>query len=150
MKELKIEMNIPIESIEEILITAMEGGSNYWYIMDGEQEQHCRSWLSEEIKAGRLERNDKIHYKWMDAMFQGCPHKISIYDVEEANEEGEELSELEPLGYLTMDSIAEGLELAQQDYSEEFSQHIPSYNDGDGDSADVLFQLMVMGEVAYG
>ena len=148
MKELKIEMNIPIESIEEILITAMEGGSNYWYIMDG--EQHCRSWLSEEIKSGRLERNDKIHYKWMDAMFQGCPHKISIYDVEEANEEGEELSELEPLGYLTMDSIAEGLELAQQDYSEEFSQHIPSYNDGDGDSADVLFQLMVMGEVAYG
>ena len=108
MKELKIEMNIPIESIEEILITAMEGGSNYWYIMDGEQEQHCISWLSEEIKAGRLERNDKIHYKWMDAMFQGCPHKISIYDVEEANE------------------------------------------DGDGDSADVLFQLMVMGEVAYG
>lgn len=148
MKELKIEMNIPIESIEEILITAMEGGSNYWYIMDG--EQHCRSWLSEEIKSGRLERNDKIHYKWMDAMFQGCPHKISIYDVEEANEEGEELSELEPLGYLTMDSIAEGLELAQQDYSEEFSQHIPSYNDGDGDSADVLFQLMVMGDVAYG
>ena len=148
MKELKIEMNIPIESIEEILITAMEGGSNYWYIMDG--EQHCRSWLSEEIKSGRLERNDKIHYKWMDAMFQGCPHKISIYDVEEANEEGEELSELEPLGYLTMDSIAEGLKLAQQDYSEEFSQHIPSYNDGDGDSADVLFQLMVMGEVAYG
>ena len=148
MKELKIEMNIPIESIEEILITAMEGGSNYWYIMDG--EQHCRSWLSEEIKSGRLERNDKIHYKWMDAMFQGCPHKISIYDVEEANEEGEELSELEPLGYLTMDSIAEGLKLAQQDYSEEFSQHIPSYNDGDGDSADVLFQLMVMGDVAYG
>ena len=49
-----------------------------------------------------------------------------------------------------MDSIAEGLELAQQDYSEEFSQHIPSYNDGDGDSADVLFQLMVMGDVAYG
>ena len=148
MKELKIEMNIPIESIEEILITAMEGGSNYWYIMDG--EQHCRSWLSEEIKSGRLERNDKIHYKWMDAMFQGCPHKISIYDVEEANEEDEELSELEPLGYLTMDSIAEGLKLAQQDYSEEFSQHIPSYNDGDGDSADVLFQLMVMGDVAYG
>ena len=148
MKDLKIEMNITIESIEEILITAMEGGSNYWYIMDG--EQHCLSWLNEEIKDGRLERNNKIHYKWMDAMFQGCPHKISIYDVEEANEEGEELSDLEPLGYLTMDTIAKGLELAQQDYSEEFSQHIPNYNNGDGDSADVLFQLMVMGDVAYG
>ena len=69
---------------------------------------------------------------------------------EEADEEGEELSDLEPLGYLTMDTIAKGLELAQQDYSEEFSQHIPNYNNGDGDSADVLFQLMVMGDVAYG
>ena len=148
MKDLKIEVKVPMEAIEEVLITALEGGSNYWYFMDG--QSHCHYWLSQEIKAGRLERNESIHYKWMDAMFQGCPHKISIYDAEEVHEADEELSELEPLGYLTMESIAKGLKLAQEDYSEQFSQHIPEYNDGDGDSADVLFQLMIMGDIVYG
>jgi len=146
MNDLQIKTRVPFKAIEEILITAMEGGSNYWYFMDGESS--CSHWLDKEIEEGRLKRNEDIHYKWMDAMFQGCPYKISIYDIEEVNEEG--LDDAEVLGYLTMQSIADGLEEAQEKYMEQFSQHVPEYNNGDSVSADVLFQLMVMGGVTYG
>jgi len=79
----------------------------------------------------------------MDAMFKGCPHKIAVYDVEEDEKE-------EPLGYLSMDNIGKGLQLAMRDYPKVYAQHFPEYNDGDVISADVLFQLMVMGDVVYG
>ena len=149
MIDLKIEMNVPIKAIEEVLITALEGGSNYWYYMDG--QDHCEYWLSKEIKEGRLKRNESIHYKWMDAMFQGCPHKIKILDGEETEwGDAEDYDEIEPLGYLTMESIANGLKIASKDYSEQLSQHVPEYNDGDGNSADVLFQLMIMGDIVFG
>ena len=44
MKDLKIEISIPKEAIEEVLITAMEGGSNYWYALNGD-ENRCSTWL---------------------------------------------------------------------------------------------------------
>ena len=118
MKELKIEMNVSIQAIEEILVTAMEGGSNYWYFMDGEDK--LVKWFDEKIDKGELKRDDSIHYKWMDAMFQGCPHKVRI------------------------------LSIASKEYERFFKMHVPDYNDGDIESADVLFQLMVMGDVVYG
>ena len=149
MKELKIEMNVSIQAIEEILVTAMEGGSNYWYFMDGEDK--LVKWFDEKINKGELKRDDSIHYKWMDAMFQGCPHKVRILDGEEAEwGDAEDYDEIEPLGYLTMDTISKGLSIASKEYERFFKMHVPDYNDGDIESADVLFQLMVMGDVVYG
>ena len=140
MRELKIEMNVPIEAIEEVLVTALEGGINYWGCLDGEDLNVLYNWLDEKIKSGELKRDDRVHYGWMDAMFQGCPHKIAVYDIEDD----------ELLGYLSMENIGKGLQLAVEDYPETYAQHFPEYNDGDVMSADVLFQLMVMGDVVYG
>jgi len=149
MKELKIEMNVSIEAIEEILITAMEGGSNYWYFMDGEDK--LVKWLDEKIDKGELNRDNSVHYKWMDAMFQGCPHKVRILDGEEAEwGDAEDYDQIEPLGYLNLESIAKGISLAQETHSRCVNAHIPEYNNGDSDTADVLFQYMVMGDVVYG
>jgi len=146
--EVKMKVNLPIESVEEVLITAIEGGSNYWYFMDGEEKSS--EWLEEQIKEGKLERNESIHYKWMDGLFQGSPHPINIYDIEEVYEYEGEIAECEPIGTLTMDKIKEGLKLAQTQYPKFYAQHFPEYNDGDTISADVLFQLITLGSVVYG
>ena len=71
--------------------------------------------------------------------------EVAVYDLEEMDEE-----DIEPLGYLSMETIGKGVQLAMRDYPRQWAQHFPEYNDGDGDSADVLFQLMVMGDVVYG
>ena len=145
MKDLKIEISIPKEAIEEVLITAMEGGSNYWYALNGD-ESRCSTWLDSQIAKGNLERDKSVHYKWMDAIFQGCPHEISVYDVEELYED----DDAECIGKLSMKSIAKGIALANKDYPKHFSNHFPEYDNGDGHSADVIFQLIVLGEVEYG
>ena len=142
--EMTIKINIPTESLEEMLVTALEGGINYWGCLDGEDISVFHKWFEEKIEAGELKRDENIHYRWMDAMFQGCPYKIAVYDVEEDDEDEE------PLGYLSMENIGKGLQLAMRDYPSVYAQHFPEYDSGDVISADVLFQLMVMGDVVYG
>jgi len=141
--ELKMDVSIPLEAIEEVLVTALEGGIGYWGYLDGEDVDVIIKWFNEKLKSHELNRDSSIHYKWMDAMFKGCPHKIAVYDVEEDENE-------EPLGYLSMENIGKGLQLAMRNYPKIYAQHFPEYNDGDVVSADVLFQLMVMGDVVYG
>ena len=141
--EFKMDVSIPLEAIEEVLVTALEGGINYWGCLDGEDLNVLYDWLDKKITKGELKRDDSVHYGWMDAMFQGCPHKVAVYDVEDDEDE-------EPLGYLSMENIGKGLQLAMRDYPETYAQHFPEYDSGDVISADVLFQLMVMGDVVYG
>tara|TARA_R110002012_G_scaffold10029_1_gene46708 strand:- start:1846 stop:2274 length:429 start_codon:yes stop_codon:yes gene_type:complete len=138
--DFKMDVSIPLEAIEEVLVTALEGGINYWGCLDGEDISVFHKWFEEKIEAGELKRDDSVHYGWMDAMFQGCPHKIAVYDVEDD----------EPLGYLSMENIGKGLQLAMRDYQSVYAQHFPEYDNGDVISADVLFQLMTMGDVVYG
>ena len=142
--EFKMDVSIPLEAIEEVLVTALEGGINYWGCLDGEDISVFHKWFEEKIEAGELKRDENIHYRWMDTMFQGCPYKIAVYDVEEDDEDEE------PLGYLSMENIGKGLQLAMRDYPSVYAQHFPEYDSGDVISADVLFQLMVMGDVVYG
>ena len=144
--DFKMDVSIPLEAIEEVLVTALEGGINYWGCLDGEDISVFHKWFEEKIEAGELKRDDSVHYGWMDAMFQGCPESIIVYDVEE---DGEEYCD-EPLGYLNLKTIAKGLQLAMEDYPEVYAQHFPEYDNGDVVSADVLFQLMVMGDIVYG
>jgi len=150
MKTLQVEMkvNLPIESVEEVLITAMEGGSNYWYYMD--EQKKSSDWLEEQIKVGNLKRNESLHFKWLDGLIQGSPYPIKIYDIEEVYENEEDLEQCEPIGTLTMDKIKEGLKLAQTEYPKFYNQHFPEYNNGDTTSADVIFQLIALGEIVYG
>jgi hypothetical protein len=89
---------------------------------------------------------------WMDAMFQGYPNPISIYDIEEAYilEDEDDFKELEPIGYLSLENIKKGLEKASIEYQPQFIEYFPEYKSGDSEDADVLFQLICLGEIVYG
>lgn len=154
MEKMIIETKIEItnEAIESVLITALEGGSNYWYQFNRKDLIDAKNWLLKEIEEGRLQRNQEFNYPWMDAMFQGYQKPIPVYDVEEAYEieSLEDFEELEPIGYLSMETIKKGLEKASVEYPKQFQQYFPEYVNGDAEDADVLFQLICLNDIVYG
>jgi len=154
METITIETKIEITKgeIESMLITAYEGGIDYWCYVSITDKKKAWLWLDNEIKEKRLTRDESIHYAWMDAVFQGYPNAIRIYDVEEAYvaETQEELDNIEPIGELSMENIKKGLQKASVEYPYQFQQFFPIYVNGDATDADVLFQLITLDDVVYG
>ena len=154
MEKMIIETKVTIThgEIESMLITALEGGSNYWYEFNAKDLKDARNWLLKEIEEGRLKRNESVHYTWMDAMFQGYSKPIPVYESEEVYdlENDGEFEEVEPIGYLSMETIKKGLEKASIEYPNRFRQFFPEYDNGDAEDADVLFQLIFLNDVVYG
>ena len=102
-----IPIEISIDALDEVITTALEGGSNYWYWINNDDLTKMSNWLEDQIKKGYLTRNNQIHYKWLDALFQGWFGKLAIYDKEEYYnlEIPDDFSKLEPIGYLSMENI---------------------------------------------
>lgn len=151
MKKMIIATKVEItnDAIESMLVTALEGGSNYWYEFNSKDLKEAWLWLKKEIEEKRLTRNESVHYMWMDAMFQGYSKPIPVYDTEELCGE-DDIELFEPIGYLCMETIEKGLEKASHEYPNEFQQYFPQYMNGDAEDADVLFQLICLGEIVYG
>lgn len=127
MKTLNINLkqSITYDHVEEIILTALEGGSNYWYYLKDIPEgkpsgEPLSSWIAQQLF------NDPIF-------------KLDVYDIE---------NEDDLLGTVTQKSLLEALEICHRDYN-----HI--YNDliegtGDAETADIIFQLATMKEVVFG
>ena len=127
--KLKIELELSYETFEEIIVTALEGGSNYWYMLGD--------------RKGIPKRDDMPDKAMSQRMAYGLWHnkdsEIAIWDLEEEDE---------LLGTLTYDSVREGMQIACKDYMKEINMMISE--DYDAWTADTLFQLLVMGEVTFG
>ena len=127
--KLKIELELSYETFEEIIVTALEGGSNYW--------------MDYEVKKGIPKRNEMLGKAPSQRMAYGLWHnkdsQVVIWDAEE---------EEELLGVLTYDSVREGMQLACKDYMKQINMMISE--DYDAWTADTLFQVLVMGEVEFG
>jgi hypothetical protein len=149
---IETKMTITTDAIESMLVTAIEGGIDYWCYISITDKKKAWTWFKKEIEEKRLTRDESIHYMWMDAMFQGYPHAIRIYYVEEAfeTETYEDFEDIEPIGELSIVNIKKGLEKASKEYPNQFLQYFPEYSNGDSEDADVLFQLICLGEIVYG
>jgi len=154
METMTIETKIEItkDAIESTLVTAIEGGIDYWCYISLQDKKQASLWLEKEIQEKRLTRDKSVHYGWMDAMFQGYPNPIRIFDVEEAFEAEtyEDFDNMEPIGYLSMENIKKGLQKASKEYPNQFNQFFPEYVNGDACDADVIFQLICLDDVVYG
>jgi len=154
-----MEVTIKDEAIDEIITTALEGGSysfQSWGIFDQKKVDEIIDEFRAGIEKGLWKRNNAFHYELIDAIMQGA--SVDVLDVEEYNEakyiadmEGEkaDFSNVTKIGSLNLESIKEGLKKAQENSIDAFNQHIPEYNNGDVCSADTLFQYMVLGRVDY-
>jgi len=130
--ELSIKIKVERETLENVFITAIEGGSNYWYSISDEAFKLIKASVPRDgVKA------------FSERLFEAVYDKgliVPIHDVED--EDGE------PLGYLNRETFQERLNKISE---ENISYLLSEMNDdGDAFSSDVVFQYLVLGEVVYG
>ena len=119
--------------MENIFVTALEGGSNYWYYLPSKEVKKIREAVpkSEEPALSM-------------AMFMAIFDKgveVAIHDIENPEE---------CLGTISLDSIMQTIKTSSED--KDFSRFWEAElnGDGDGESSDVIFQYLVMGEIVFG
>lgn len=114
------------EEVYSLIVGALEGGSNYWYQIDTDIDPFTKDMKKDEVYVDRF----------LIAIQEG--HPIVISDVETD----------EKLGELTSGSWAK----AEQLMGKSHRRHLGDVINGNDDAttADVFFQLAVMGEVVYG
>lgn len=128
MKEVK-ELPLTDEQLENVFVTALEGGSNYWYYLPDVTVDCLETYLTPE--------RSELYQNILIAVRDGA-----ILGINDAEDIGESL------GVISTQSIKKGLEIAQRDYPERIQE--VTDEDYDAETADVLFQLIVLGEVTFG
>ncbi len=130
--EIKIERIIPREVLENVCVTAIEGGSNYWYYLSEGAIRIIRNAVpkSEEPYLAIAMLKSVLDYNV----------EIPINDTEDEDE---------VIGYLSIKTLQERLQaLANSDDS--WALHNELNEEGDASSSDIVFQYMVLGEVVFG
>lgn len=116
------------ERISDLLTTALEGGSNYWYNLPDIDEI-----LSITSKSGPLLFVDRVIIAIYDFNLS-----LKVYDIEDPKLF---------LGELNLETIERGEEVMLEKYQDYFMD-ILSEND-DAETADVWFQCCVLGNVIF-
>jgi hypothetical protein len=116
------------QDIIDLFVTALEGGSNYWYYIP-------------KIPAGVRQIKTETGMATSEAIGEYILRggNIQINDAED---------EEEVLGTVDMTSLLEAIDLLKSDYTHAYENIIDE--EYDADDADIFFQIAVMGEVTFG
>jgi len=119
---------ISYDLFEGIMVTALEGGSNYWYMLDLNdtgvpKEKYESEPLS--VKVAKMLWYDRINLRVMDAEEEGVL-----------------------LGEVNLTTIKTAFEKICSQYPETYLNLIQK--NYDADDADIFFQIATMGEVTFG
>ncbi len=131
MKEITITTKVQItqDDFENIIVTALEGGSNYWYS------------LGEGIPP-KDNKGTPLAVRIAERIFNDSNYKLPIHDIED--EEGE------PLGYLSQQSLLDAYGIISEKWPTHFHNMTSEDGDYDAETADVFFQVAVMGDIVFG
>lgn len=125
------------QRISDILVSAFEGGSNYWMAN--------ATILVPITKTSWKDEGEKLGIEGAVARYQVVPfiqgNGLKIEEQEASSDNPAEL-------VLNIESLTKGLELMSVKHSRHFSDIIEE-ND-DAETADVLVQLAIFGEIVYG
>ena len=130
---IKIEKEIPRQVLEDIFVTAIEGGSNYWYFLSDEAVAKIR-------KAVSVESEPYLSIAISKAILD-FGVDVPINDAE--NEE-------EVLGTISKTTMQDRLQLLSDDAHYKYALESELNEEGDGDSSDIVFQYLSFGEVIFG
>ena len=130
--EIKITKTISREIVEDVFVSALEGGSNYWYYLPADSIIAIR-------KAVPKSEDPYLSTAILKAILDHDV-KIPINDVE---------NEDEVIGIITRGTMQARLQLLA-DSPNKFALEAHMNEEGDAGSADVVFQYLTMGEVVYG
>ncbi|KAA6302821.1 MAG: hypothetical protein EZS26_000991 [Candidatus Ordinivivax streblomastigis] len=132
---MKVETEFTNEQIIDLLTTALEGGSNYWYYLNDEEVAKIRQRFK---KGNTLSLSEKIGKAILE---KECSVKVT--DVEDGDE----------LGILNEDTIRKGFSAMLKENSGSVQKEAIARiicDDYDDTDADVWFQMVIMGEIIYG
>ncbi len=129
---MEIKTTISREVLEDVFVTALEGGSNYWYFLPDHSIQLIR-------RAVPKEEDPYLSTAILKAILDHDV-KVAINDAE---------NEDEVVGIITKDLINPRLQLLSESKLKwALDAHLNEQ--GDADSADIVFQYIAMGEVVFG
>ena len=130
--EIKIIQGVKREVLEDVFVTALEGGSNYWYFLPDHSIEAIR-------KAVPKEEDPYLSTAILKAILDHDV-KVAVNDAE---------SEDEVIGVITRGTMQARLQMLA-DSEERWALERHMREEGDAGSADVVFQYLTMGEVVYG
>lgn len=130
--KITISQTISREVLEDVFVSAIEGGSNYWYFLSDHAIAKIR-------RAIPKSEDPYIATAMLKAILD---HDVKV-EINDADNEDE------IVGVVTRGTMQSRLQLlAESNNRWALEQHIKE--EGDADSADIVFQYLAMGEVIYG
>jgi histidinol phosphatase-like PHP family hydrolase len=130
--EIKIIQGVKREVLEDVFVTAIEGGSNYWYFLSDHAINKIR-------RAVPKEEDPYLSTAILKAILD---HDVKV-EINDADDEEE------VIGVITRGTMQARLQLlAESELKWALDAHIKEQ--GDADSAEIVFQYITMGEVIYG
>lgn len=122
---MKILIEIGDERIKDTIVTALEGGSNYWAFVNTD-ESHIP-----------LKMEGSLAEHIANSVMSDSDYHVVIEDIQTG----------ERLGVLSYATIEEGMRLLCTEHPDIVASMIDHLDAGD---ADTFFQLCVMGELVFG
>jgi hypothetical protein len=130
--EIKINQTITRDILENIFVTALEGGSNYWCYIPNKSILAVRAVVPKS-------EDDIITTAILKAVLD---HDVEI-EVRDAEDE------TEVVGIISKKTMHERLQKLA-DSPNKWALEAEIAEEADGDSSDIVFQYIAMGEVIYG
>jgi hypothetical protein len=151
-REQALNRSLDKQDIIDLFVTALEGGSNYWYYMDLPDNIKSYGQSISEAVGEFILQGGKIYFYdnelRSEVMYNLKRGEYTIEgDIIDQKRFNEDIDETY-LGFVTMDRILEAITIIKKEYPNIWENILLEQEDA-GD-ADVFLQLCVMGEVVFG
>ena len=127
--KVKIEKEISMEALENIFVTALEGGSNYWYTISN--------------SAYKAVKRTIIGEAFSTSLFKCVCQVGMVIPINDAEDEEE------VLGHLDFSKFSERIQKMYAN-GDGWAMDLELDDSGDANSSDVVFQYLVMGDLVFG
>lgn len=126
-----IKREIPRQVIENVFVTALEGGSNYWYFLPNKSVKAIREVVPKSVE-------DCLSVAISKAIFE-YGIEVAIHDIENRDEQ---------LGVVSLKTMESRIQKLSEEMPDDFNNEMDE--DGDANSSDVWFQYIALGELIFG
>ena len=133
----KVPTDIPEQRVRDLLCSALEGGSNYWY---SGADHHLRDGLEYKDfqEGGSQTLDDYFHPYELIPFVEGCHLTVKV------DMGGDEMETHK----IDRDAMKRGIRLMAEEQPRHFQNFINE--DDDAETADVFLQLALFGELVFG
>jgi hypothetical protein len=144
--EVEVKIPVPARRLLDLLVTALEGGSNYWYTIPQDRIRYAEGLTLADFEPnGKCALGGDYHPLELIPFTPGCAlpirDKMAVPDIEYAEEATEPL-------WLDLEAIHRGTQAMAMKHPRHFYDFIQESEDAC--TADVWLQCCLFGEAVYG